>query len=906
MALAFSNVGDAFYDTSNICFNLTSNTSNSTGSIFIEQSPASSYCSSVWYNTPLNSNINFNYFQQIGDDTSNIAVHFNNSNLSLIACGSNVGISNINNVVRFNTSNNIITNIVNDILYVKINTSNVFRVNEPSLIPSTYNNTPLVIITASNTLNSSNFIHIVKDPIVQNNLGITTHTLFNSNVNILGKLYASSFTASNVSFVNPLSNISALNIISSNLTSSNISARVASFSNTITSNLLIGTNNSVANFDVFGNHTALRNINTAIIAKNGRIGIADSTSVRLHVTFSNFASGKFIVNTVRAVPGQEQTFYAEYDINYLSNLTPIIVSAKIGQSGGSHRINYTEWFFDSINRNLTYVVGRLAGSTIDFGLQAIGRFPDFQITKSAILPSGELLSNYQTHLNSNGNFGIGVQNATTTLDVNGTINASNYTGQTITDLSNLGIFSSNTSVSASNTTISLSNYVYGSNTTNITSAQTTANFASNTSIWTSNNLSSAFSASNNTFTISNELYPRANFASNTSTWASNNLVNASNQLYPRANFASNTAVWSSNNIVSGASASNNTFTISNQLYPMASFASNTSVSASNTTISLSNYVYGTNTTNITNAQTTANFASNLSIYSSNYINITLPNDGLTFNSNAGINIKDNNSLAHAILYLNSNNNTFLTQPTSGFAMFINPFQTDPLYLNYRNTGGVRIYNSNDIIFRTSGLNVGIGTNNTPIYPLDVNGTIRCRSNVLINSNNELEFGLGITKENNAGKIGYQRFSDSLDIVGAGTNNTNRKVRIYEHLDVGNSITTPNITATTAITAPSITATNSLTIGTSTIKGIFTGSATIPGSGGGSAITMTVTHNWNLTSGNFTYLLTHIDTTTPVAAEVFAFKVLSASPNSIDIYVARVDSFNAWTQTHTLQYSIVVS
>jgi hypothetical protein len=659
----------------------------------------------------------------------------------------------------------------------------------------------------------------------------------------------------------------------------------------------------VANFDVFGNHTALRNINTAIIAKNGRIGIADSTSVRLHVTFSNFASGKFIVNTVRAVPGQEQTFYAEYDINYLSNLTPIIVSAKIGQSGGSHRINYTEWFFDSINRNLTYVVGRLAGSTIDFGLQAIGRFPDFQITKSAILPSGELLSNYQTHLNSNGNFGIGVQNATTTLDVNGTINASNYTGQTITDLSNLGIFSSNTSVSASNTTISLSNYSYLTLTPN-------ANFASNTAVWSSNLSTPLTSLSNYVYTTSapnsSNINNTANFASNTAVFASNNTVSLSNYSYstltPKVNFASNlsTPLTSLSNYVYTTSAPD----VSNVINT-ANFASNVSVFGSNTTISLSNFVYGTNTTNITNAQTTANFASNLSIYSSNYINSTLPN-GFTFNNNSPISFKDEFNVGYPVLFVNSNNNTYLKNPTSGFAMFINPDQNKPTYVNFSNATEFRIYHGLSIFFRTSSSNVGIGTNHTPVFPLDVNGTSRFRNNVLINSNNELEFGIGITKEANAGKIGYTRFSDSLDIVGAGTTNANRKVRIYEHLNVGNSITTPSIEATTALTSPSITATNSLTIGTSTIKGIFTGSATIPGSGGGSAITMTVTHNWGLLSGNFTYLLTHIDTTLPTTPEVFAFKVLSASPNTIDIYVARVDSFNAWTQTHTLQYSIVVS
>lgn len=48
-------------------------------------------------------------------------------------------------------------------------------------------------------------------------------------------------------------------------------------------------------------------------------------------------------------------------------------------------------------------------------------------------------------------------------------------------------------------------------------------------------------------------------------------------------------------------------------------------------------------------------------------------------------------------------------------------------------------------------------------------------------NNSLEFGVGIPKQGDAGRIGYQLFgspADSLDIVGAGTTANNRKVRIY--------------------------------------------------------------------------------------------------------------------------------
>jgi len=53
----------------------------------------------------------------------------------------------------------------------------------------------------------------------------------------------------------------------------------------------------------------------------------------------------------------------------------------------------------------------------------------------------------------------------------------------------------------------------------------------------------------------------------------------------------------------------------------------------------------------------------------------------------------------------------------------------------------------------------------------------------------LEFGKGEYKEWNAGKIGYKTWTgNSLDIVGAGVNWWDRKVHIYDDLNVGNNLT----------------------------------------------------------------------------------------------------------------------
>jgi hypothetical protein len=70
-------------------------------------------------------------------------------------------------------------------------------------------------------------------------------------------------------------------------------------------------------------------------------------------------------------------------------------------------------------------------------------------------------------------------------------------------------------------------------------------------------------------------------------------------------------------------------------------------------------------------------------------------------------------------------------------------------------------------------NVGIGTA-SPAARLDVNGGVNIRGA------NQLELGSDVAgKELNAGTISYQHFTpDSLEIVGAGTSGTNRKITMY--------------------------------------------------------------------------------------------------------------------------------
>lgn len=68
--------------------------------------------------------------------------------------------------------------------------------------------------------------------------------------------------------------------------------------------------------------------------------------------------------------------------------------------------------------------------------------------------------------------------------------------------------------------------------------------------------------------------------------------------------------------------------------------------------------------------------------------------------------------------------------------------------------------------------VGIGVT-SPTAKLHIAGNIK------LNGIETIEFGGGVTKEINAGKIGYQTFTaGALDIIGAGTNSSNRTIRFW--------------------------------------------------------------------------------------------------------------------------------
>jgi hypothetical protein len=123
-------------------------------------------------------------------------------------------------------------------------------------------------------------------------------------------------------------------------------------------------------------------------------------------------------------------------------------------------------------------------------------------------------------------------------------------------------------------------------------------------------------------------------------------------------------------------------------------------------------------------------------------------------------------------------------------------------------------------------NVGIGTN-APAALLDVNGSGLFQGAVGITGNNTLQFGAGLAGQDpNAGKIGYESFTtNSLDIIGAGTNNTTRKIKFWAEggANFNGKISSPMWRATTVINAVGpLPLTNSFTSGGGTLLIFFSG------------------------------------------------------------------------------------
>jgi hypothetical protein len=108
-------------------------------------------------------------------------------------------------------------------------------------------------------------------------------------------------------------------------------------------------------------------------------------------------------------------------------------------------------------------------------------------------------------------------------------------------------------------------------------------------------------------------------------------------------------------------------------------------------------------------------------------------------------------------------------------LLINTGWQDPVNPSVARPFEVQVRSNSYMVVNTQG-NVGIGTA-TPAAKLHINGGVR------IDSSSILEFGGGVAgKQGDAGKIGYQAFSQALDIIGAGA--STRTIRLWDQVGIG--------------------------------------------------------------------------------------------------------------------------
>lgn len=175
-----------------------------------------------------------------------------------------------------------------------------------------------------------------------------------------------------------------------------------------------------------------------------------------------------------------------------------------------------------------------------------------------------------------GNVGIGKSNPSFKLDVNGTINATNYTGATISALSNLAMFSSNTATWSSNASLFASNQcILNNSNINIVS--------SNLSSLSNATFSNLIATQSNLSTLSN-----ATFISITATQS--NLSSLSNAFVTLSN--SGTSNTSNISIMQS-----NIITLSNAIISTNTMITNYSNYESNRVATLSNYAYSIQSSN---------------------------------------------------------------------------------------------------------------------------------------------------------------------------------------------------------------------------------------------------------------------------------------------------------------------
>jgi hypothetical protein len=113
--------------------------------------------------------------------------------------------------------------------------------------------------------------------------------------------------------------------------------------------------------------------------------------------------------------------------------------------------------------------------------------------------------------------------------------------------------------------------------------------------------------------------------------------------------------------------------------------------------------------------------------------------------------------------------------------------------------------------------------------LFIGGITTAQTGIVIPTANTIEFGGGVSKELNAGKIGYGTFSPGLDIVGAGVSAGSRIVTLWDNVNIVNSLSLPGTLTVTNTANISATDNGAMSVsgGVKILKDLFSNTISLP-------------------------------------------------------------------------------
>lgn len=479
--------GSATYNTSTGVYQLTNN-SNDAGSLKTSQNASVEYVSQYKFFTPASSNTPYNYTLHIGDDNSNIKYLVDGSNFKIWINNTinPLNIANIKPFITYGASNLLATKVTNNAIFVRMNDTALARV-DTSNMPRDFENASFISIASSNpaTGNTSIFPHQVQEILFQATPTFENQVTFNQSIKVPTVYTDEVLSTSNIStsnfFAYNYSNLPILDSVTSTsvtqLATPNAVKNAYDLATTTSNGLMLLSNSHISLSNAFYNTTtgavstwasnvAWYGSNTSSFASNVSVWSSNAgqwssnTAYNLSNAFYTSSAGASYAD---AVFGSNTAFWASNNSlrnTGIANLSGILY---IDGSNGNYAGNVAskkEYIRFGATDGANDFARMYAEGANNQGKLVIGIQDDLD-SSEAFIVRGEQHSTGVTrdhlYIRNDGRVGIGTSNPTTTLDVNGTVNATAITSPNITALSNTLAWASNNLVIKGNSTTTILN-----------------------------------------------------------------------------------------------------------------------------------------------------------------------------------------------------------------------------------------------------------------------------------------------------------------------------------------------------------------------------------------------------------------------------------------------------------------